>query len=101
MKQTVSKFNFRDAFQDCGRGEQFSYEGLGALYDYLDELETDTGEEIELDVIALCCEYSEYDDLEAFQSDYNEDVYKTLDDIQDETTIIVIPGTSRFIIQQF
>jgi len=29
------------------------------LFDYLEEYEESTGEEIELDVVALCCEYYE------------------------------------------
>ena len=41
----------------------FTYEGKRALFDYLENLEEDTGTEIELDTIALCCEYSEYSNL--------------------------------------
>ena len=50
---------FREAFRLAGRGDQFSYEGLEVLFDYLDELSEDTGEPIDLDVIALCCDYYE------------------------------------------
>ena len=50
---------FREAFRLAGRGDQFSYEGLEVLFDYLDELSEDTGEPIDLDVVALCCEYYE------------------------------------------
>jgi hypothetical protein len=59
MKTTVYLSDFRDAFKRAGRGEQFTYEGLELIYDYIDEYERDSGEEIELDVIALCCEWSE------------------------------------------
>ena len=61
MKRTINKWEFRDAFRDMGRKDQFSYNGLGALFERLEGYEEDTGEEIELDVIALCCDYSEYD----------------------------------------
>lgn len=61
MKTTVSRYDFERAFADANRKENFSYEGLGLLFDYLEELEADTGQELELDVIALCCEYSEDD----------------------------------------
>jgi hypothetical protein len=81
-----------------GRGEQFSYEGLKALYEYLEEYETGE-QQIELDVISLCCEYAEYKSLEEFQEDYNQD-YKSLGDIMDRTQVIMIDDTS-FIIQQF
>jgi hypothetical protein len=46
---------FRDEFRQCGRADQFSYEALGLLFDYLEEIDPD----YELDVIAICCEYSE------------------------------------------
>ena len=52
-------YQFREAFRLAGRGDQFSYEGLEVLFNYLEELSEDTGETIELDVVALCCEYYE------------------------------------------
>ena len=61
MKQTVYLHDFRDAFHRANRGTQFSYDGLGVLFEYFEELESDMGEEIELDVIAICCEYAEDD----------------------------------------
>ena len=99
MKQSINEYQFRDAFHKMGRGEQFSYDGLTALYNYLEQYEDDIGEEIELDVIALCCEYAEYDSLEDFQADYSED-YQTIGDIESDTTVIMIDDDS-FIIQQF
>ena len=59
MKKTVSIYDFRDAFLANGRATQFSYEGLQVLFDYLEDYEADTGEELELDVVALCCDYVE------------------------------------------
>ena len=46
---------FRDAFNAAGRGQQFSYDALGLLFDYFEEIEPD----MELDVVAICCEYLE------------------------------------------
>ena len=99
MKTTVNKSQFIDKFKVMNRGDNFSYAGLTALYDYFEELESDTGQEIELDVIALCCEYSEYESLKAFQADYG-DEYESIKDIEDATTVIKIDDES-FIIQQF
>ena len=42
MKQTVYFNDFRDAFRQAGRLENFSYEALEVLYDYLEELEKDS-----------------------------------------------------------
>lgn len=69
MKQTIGFCGFCDAFRNMGRNENFSYEGKRILFDYLERLEEDTGDETELDVIALCCEYSE-DDAEDIAANY-------------------------------
>lgn len=58
MKTTVSIYDFRRAFEQS-RPTNFSYQGLEVLFDYLEAYEDDTGEELELDVIALCCDYCE------------------------------------------
>ena len=65
MKTTVNFTAFADAFEAQGRGDNFSREGLQELFDYLEEYEESTGEQIELDVIAICCDYSEYSIQEA------------------------------------
>lgn len=65
---------FRKEFNDYGRGDQFSLYGLKKLFDFLENFSEDTGEQIDLDVIALCCEYSEYNDVHEFLNDYNIDV---------------------------
>ena len=59
MKTTVTFCDFCDAFRKFDRNDTFSYDGKKALFDYLEEVEQSTGEEIELDVIALCCDYDE------------------------------------------
>ena len=97
MKQNVSKCGFMDAFKI--RKNNFSYEGLNALYNYLIDYEEDTGEETELDVIGLCCDYTEYENLKEFQTDYGKE-YKTIKDIENETQVIRV-GENGFIIQQF
>ena len=99
MVQTITKSDFTTAFHRMGRGEQFTYEGLNALYDYLEDLGDDIGEPIELDVIAFCCEYAEYESLQEFQEDYSED-YQSIEEIEHATQVIMIDDTS-FIIQQF
>ena len=73
MKQTVNLHDFRDAFYRMGRKDQFSYEGLEILFNYIEEMEQDTGEEIELDVIALCCDYAE-STIDCLISDYDIDI---------------------------
>jgi hypothetical protein len=59
MKTTISLYDFRDAFYRADRQNNFSYDGLRVLFECLEEYEDSTGSEVELDVIGLCCEYSE------------------------------------------
>jgi len=58
MKQSVNFSAFCDAFHAYKRYDQFGYQALQILFEYLEEMESETGEELELDVIALCCDYS-------------------------------------------
>ncbi len=100
MKQSINESQFIQAFDNMNRSNNFSYEGRQALFEYLEDYEASTGEEIELDIIALCCEYTEYESLEEFQKDYNKEDYESIEDIEDSTQVIHIDDES-FIIQQF
>ena len=97
MYKELSFCNFYDEFE-CRRNN-FSYEGLQALYNYLEDYEESIGEKIELDVIALCCEYTEYESLEEYNTNYGEEV-ETIEDISDKTTVIKIDD-EKFIIQDY
>ena len=80
-----SVYHFREAFRLAGRGDQFSCEGLEVLFDYLEEVSEN--EDIELDVIALCCEYYE-SSTEEIIDQYNIDVSDAEGD-EDEIQAIV------------
>lgn len=99
MIQTVDFWDFKQAFKNMDREENFSPEGLMALFDYLEEYEDETDEQIELDVIALCVEYTEYADMDDFRRNYSED-YDSIDDIENETQVIRF-GRGSFICQDF
>ena len=98
MKQSVNMYDFERAFKNFER-DNFSYDGLKALFEYLKEYGDGMGEEVELDVIALCCEYTEYDSLKEYNDDYGTK-YSEIDAIQNDTTLIKIDDNS-FIIQQY
>ena len=102
MIQTINVSAFRDAFRACGRHNQFSYEGLGALFDYIEEVDPD----FDLDVIALCCDYSE-ETVEQIAENYGIEV-DSLDELQDavrahleENTTLVAETPSGFLYAQF
>jgi len=67
MKQNISKSMFHDEFSNIN---QFTYDGLDALYEYLINFEESTGEEIELDAIAICCDFIEYPSIEEAKKEH-------------------------------
>jgi hypothetical protein len=111
MKQTVHNSDFHDAFIKSGRENQFSYQGRNVLFDWIEQLDADTGEETELDVIALCCEFSE-STTEEILNDYgymlDDTDEKDTDSIREflrENTILCgeyeEDGLTFFVYQQF
>lgn len=67
MKQSVNLNDFIDAFKRFDRYDQFGYEALRIVFDYLENYEEETSQEIELDVISICCDFSaeNYTDIAA------------------------------------
>lgn len=78
MKQTIGLSQFTDAFMSI-RPDNFTYDGLVSLFDYLESWEADSGEELELDVIAICCDFEELT-IEEIIRQYNIET----DDIEDD-----------------
>ena len=72
MKKTLSAYDFVNEFEKSNRANQFTTQGLFRLYDYFEEYEVETGEDIELDIIAICCEYTE-STLQQWAKDYGID----------------------------
>jgi hypothetical protein len=70
MKQTVNFSLFCDSF--VNRKGNFSYSGLRALFDYFESLEEDGHEEIKLDPIAICCDFTEHQNLEELNNDLSD-----------------------------
>jgi hypothetical protein len=60
MKQTITESEFIEAFDIMGREDNFTHNGRRALFRHLTDWERDTGKELELDVIGICCEWTEY-----------------------------------------
>lgn len=108
MIQIVTWYDFSDWFTTSDTYKNnFSYEGLQALYDYLNELEESTDEQIEFDPIAICCDYTEFDSAKDAVAEYgainesdsmDEDFAK--DWLRDKTQIIECEN-GHLIIQNF
>ena len=105
MYQTISEYDFIEAFREMNRENNFSYDGRKTLFEYLEE----SGEEIELDIIALCCEFTEYENideyLKEYDSKYEPDEFDTeeefkkavFEEINENTQLIMIDDESFII----
>jgi hypothetical protein len=86
MKQTVNKAIFADAFKAI-RPDNFSLCGLGVLFDYLQEVEESCGEEFELDVIGLCCDFAE-GTWQSIASDYSIEIDETENEEEQKAAVL-------------
>lgn len=113
MKSAVNFYDFERAFRDHDRHDQLGgYAGLKALFEYLEQYEDDCGEEIELDVVALCCDYTQYDSasdaakecITGWEREEGEDdddfEERALEELRDHTQVIEY-GNGKVIIQCF
>lgn len=96
MKTTISNHDFVEAFRAYDRLDNFSFEALDLLFSYFEEYEEATGQEIELDVVAICCDFDELDvdgiidnysiDVEGLDDD--EKIEAVRDYLNDNTTLV-------------
>jgi hypothetical protein len=78
-------YDFKREFERYNRGNNFSDEALEELYNYYDNL----GEPYELDIIEICCNWTEYENLEEYAKEYmNESDFEGMDDDEKEEIIL-------------
>ncbi len=92
MKMTLNFNYFMDNLPES-RYAQFSYDGWKALFNYLSEIEEETGEDFEFDPISLCCEYEEYETAREAAKDHGmedeeEDEKRAKEWLRDRTAVI-------------
>ena len=103
MIKTITEFDFVNSFDDVNRSNNFTVAGRKALFEMLEELSPD----MELDPIAICCEFTEYASLEEWKQDYEyvaededeEDDY-ALDYLRDQTMVLEL-ANGGIIIQAY
>ena len=75
--QTVNPSDLYHMACNMGRGEQFGYNGWNAIGEYLEELSDDTGEDYEVDIVGICCDYSMAESVDEFFNEYGK--YSSID----------------------
>ena len=74
MYKIINKYDFKRAFETSNRNDHFSNEALNVLYDYYEDIEPhNEGLGVELDVIAICCEWTQYKSIEEYNEAYETD----------------------------
>jgi hypothetical protein len=69
MKETLSTHEIADRlFKD--KNANWTYDGAWELAKYLEDLEADLGEELEFDKVAIRCDFSQYESLIDWATDY-------------------------------
>jgi len=97
MKQSVSFNDFIDAFKRFDRYDGFGYSALRVIFDYLEEYEESTGEELELDVVAICCDFNvdtplsiaENYGIEVDINENNDEITQQVKDFLESATIML------------
>ena len=70
MKRTLTTDDIADALRRDDNA-RWSDSGAWALAEWLEELENDIGDEMELDVVAIRCDFTEYDSLQDWAMGYH------------------------------
>ena len=95
MKTIVTEFQFIEAFRHAGRETQFSVNARRALFAHFEAFEEDTGTEITLDPIGICCEFAEHSSAIVASKEYGqsfETESEALDWLRDKTQVIEFEG---------
>jgi hypothetical protein len=95
MIDTLDQWKFVSEFKKI-RPDNFSREALFVLFDFFEEIDPN----MEFDPIAISCDFQEFDNFNDFKSDWGSDI-ETMEELENHTTVIKIPESEKFVIQQF
>lgn len=100
MKETLTTSQAADQLR-ADKYANWSYAGALAMIEYLERLEEDLGEEIEMDVTAIRCDFTEYASLDDYAQEIDfeydsEDEEEREDEVRkylsERTTLIEFEG---------
>ena len=103
MIKTITEWDFVNSFEQANRSSNFTVAGRKALFEMLEELNP----EMELDPIAICCDFTEYASLEEWKQDYSYEPYDededdeyALDYLRDQTLVLEL-ANGGLVIQSY
>lgn len=80
LKRTIQSGDLYCLACEMDRGHNFGYKGWHAIGEHLEELSDSIGEDIEIDIIGICCDYSHADNADDFWLQYSGDMCIDPDD---------------------
>ena len=96
---------FCDQFERMGRKDQFTYKGKKALWAHLEETHYDDSNKWELDVVSLCCDWSEYTLKEIFKEYHSSKrTHETPEEVLEwvkENTIVLETDCDTYLVLAF
>lgn len=93
LKTTLASSDVAHMAAAAGRLDSFGYKGWRTLAEYLDNLSDDIGEDIEIDIIGICCDYSMASSIGEYVSEYGIPANMTseeFDELDDEEKLEAI-----------
>lgn len=94
MIMSVTKSMFCNTFKNSQYNENFSYDGLRALYDYFEEINPNT----ELDLPVIAQQYEEFNSLTEIIENYP--TVKDMESLQSQT-VVITADNGHIIIGEF
>ena len=86
MISTLNDWDFIDGMR---KHVSWEVESIRALFEWLENLEDDTGDQIEFDPIAFRCSWTEHDSLKAFNEDTTS-AFETVEGLSELTQVIEV-----------
>lgn len=103
MKRTLSTYEVAGLLMS-DEYAKWTRNAAYALAEYYENLEQETGEEIEFCPVAIRCDWSEYDTLQEIAQNYNPELTEDdeiLEYLQDYTDVIEIPNGNGYLVRNF
>jgi len=90
----LDKYDFRLAFLNSETYKnQFSLDALDELFEFYDSQE----ESINLDIVAISCDWIEYENISDYNSDYSQS-FECWDDVAEKTLVLQLYGSDAALV---
>lgn len=93
IKMTCNTHDVITTAKAMDRLDNFGIDGWLALFQYMEGFSEDIGEDIELDIVAWCCDFTRFEDIADYNSQYGTE-YESADEIEEVVTFIPDPDNT-------